>query len=59
MDNVAGHDVACVALQLDIVIGELAQLHVVDTSVFVLGGHAQAQAGNEVEQEQDHAREHE
>lgn len=42
-------------LELDIVVRELAELGIVETHLLFLGGGAQAQAGNEVHQEEDDA----
>jgi hypothetical protein len=44
-----------VAGDLDVVIGELAELAVVETNLLPLGGDAQRQAGHEVHEEQDDA----
>ncbi|KAK5632868.1 hypothetical protein RRF57_008582 [Xylaria bambusicola] len=46
-----GNDVAGVPLQLDVVVGKLAELDVVNADVLFLGLNAQAQAGNQVHQE--------
>lgn len=55
-EGLAGADVAGVALELDVVVGELAELAVVEANVLLLGGDAQAEAGHQVHQEQDQAR---
>ena len=52
---VRGDNVAGVPLQLDVVVGKLAELDVVDADVLLLGLDAQAQAGDQVHQEQDDA----
>lgn len=44
------------ALQLDVVVCELTQLVVVNADLLILGRNAQAQAWNQVQDEQDHAR---
>lgn len=43
------------APQLDIVVGELAELAVVDADVLVVGGDAERQSGDEVHEEEDDA----
>lgn len=43
------------AAELDVVVGELAHLAVVQAQLLLLGRHAQAQAGDEVQEEQDDA----
>lgn len=48
-------DVGGVAVDLDVVVGELAELDVVDTGFFVVGGDAEGEAGDEVEEEEDDA----
>lgn len=50
---VAHDDVGRVALQLDVVVSELAELDIVDPDVLFFGRHAQTQARNEIEQEED------
>lgn len=47
------------ALELDVVVGELAELDVVDADLLVLGRDAQAQARDQVHEEQDDAGQHE
>ncbi len=49
-ENVAG-----MSLELDVVVGELAELGVIGADVLLLGLDAQAQAGNQVHQEEDDA----
>lgn len=44
-----------VAAELDVVVGELAQLGVVQARLLLLGGGAQAEAGDEVHDEEDDA----
>lgn len=48
-------DLVDVTAQLDVVVGELAQLGVVEARLLLLGGGAQAQAGDEVHDEEDQA----
>lgn len=55
MIAVSGDDIAGVALDLDVIVRELAELDVVDADVLVLGRHAQAQARDQVHEEQDDA----
>lgn len=55
MIAVSGDDVAGVALDLDVIVRELAKLDVVDTYVLILGGDAQAQARDQVHEEQNDA----
>lgn len=43
------------SLELDVVVGELAELGVIGADVLLLGLDAQAQAGNQVHQEEDDA----
>lgn len=43
--------------QLDIVVGKLAELTVIETELLLLGRDAQRQAGDEVHEEQEDARE--
>lgn len=41
--------------QLNVVVGKLAELSIVQTKLLLLGGHAQAQAGHEVHEEENQA----
>lgn len=59
MIAVSDDDIAGVALDLDVIVRELAELDVVDAYVLVLGGDAQAQARDQVHEEQDDARQDE
>lgn len=52
----AGKDLVDVAAELDVVVGELAQLGVVEARLLVLGRGAQAEAWDEVHDEEDDAR---
>jgi hypothetical protein len=57
--DMAGYDVTRMALELDVIVGKLAQLDVVDAGILLVGRHTQAQAGDQVHQEQDDARQDE
>jgi hypothetical protein len=50
-----GKDVAGVALELNVVVGELAELAVIKTHLLLLGADAKAKTGDEVHDEQDDA----
>jgi hypothetical protein len=52
---VVGNNIASVTLELDVVVGELAELAVVDAELLLCGADAQAQAGNQVHKEEDDA----
>jgi hypothetical protein len=53
----AGGDVAAIdgAGDLDVVVGKLAELSIIETDLLLLGGDAQRQTGDQVHDEQDEA----
>lgn len=54
-----GVSIDSVALELDVVVGELAQLNIIDTQLFLLGIDTELQARDQVDQEENDAGENE
>lgn len=54
-EGLAGTDVAGVALKLNVIVGELAKLTVIETDFLFLGANAKAEARDQVHEEQDQA----
>lgn len=51
----AGHNVRNMAGDLDVIVGELAELAVVEAKILVVDADTQAEAGDQVHQEEDEA----